>query len=244
MLKIENATLKRDKKTIFENYSFEIKKGDIVAILGPNGRGKTTLLKAILNLLPLDKGEIKNDAQIAYVPQSSQLIFDFTVLDVILMGRAKHLKLFSNPSKKDYNLAYEVLELLEIKEFANRNFSELSGGEKQLVLIARAIASQCDFLILDEPASALDFSNQKKVLNQLKLLNSEKKITILYTTHYPQHAFYLSNKVLLMFKDNYLFDTTEKLMTNETLSRLYGIDIKKVCFEEKGENIQSVIPIF
>jgi iron complex transport system ATP-binding protein len=244
MLKVQNATLKRDERVIFENYSFEIQNGDIVAVLGPNGRGKTTLLKAILNLLPLNNGSITSKAQIAYVPQNTQLIFDFTVVDVILMGRAKHLKLFSNPSKKDYDLVYEVLELLEIKRFVNRNFGELSGGERQLILIARAIVSQCDFLILDEPASALDFSNQKKVLNQLKTLNRTKNMTILYTTHYPGHAFYLSNKVLLMFEKSFLFDKTKNLMTNEILSNLYNIDIKKVAIKQDGRDIESVIPIF
>jgi len=244
MIKIENATFKRSDKIIFKDYSFDIEQADIIAILGPNGRGKTTLLKTILNLLPLTKGNISIDAQIAYVPQNSQLIFDFTVLDVVLMGRVKHLKFFSNPSKKDYNLAYESLEILNIKEFADRNFSELSGGEKQLVLIARAIVSQCNFLVLDEPASALDFSNQKKVLNKLKFLNLKQKMTILYSTHYPQHAFYLSNKVLLMFENNYLFDETEKLMTEKILSKLYGMDIKEVDFEINGEYIKTVIPIF
>ncbi len=242
MLKVENASFKREERVIFKDYSFEIKKADIVAILGPNGRGKTSLLKTILKLLPLNNGEIISEAQIAYVPQSSQLIFDFTVLEVVLMGRAKHLKLFSSPSRKDYDLAYESLEMLNIKEFAHRNFSELSGGEKQLVLIARAIVSQCDFLVLDEPASALDFSNQKKVLNQLMQLNLEKNITILYTTHYPQHAFYLSNKVLLMFENDYLFDKTEKIMTEEILSELYNIEIKNINLED--EDIKTVIPIF
>ena len=245
MIKIENISFKRENKTIFNNYSFEITKGDIVAILGPNGRGKTTLLKTMLNLLPINEGKITNDnAQIAYVPQSSQLIFDFIVLEVVLMGRAKHLKLFSSPSKNDYNLAHESLEMLNIKEFAYRNFSELSGGEKQLVLIARAIVSKCNFLILDEPASALDFSNQKKVLTKLKELNSQQNITIVYTTHYPQHAFHLSTKVLLMFQDNYLYDETEKIMTEEILSELYNIKIKQINFEVEEEKIKTIFPVF
>jgi len=245
MLSVKNATVLRGEKTIFKNYSFDIQNGDVVAILGPNGRGKTTLLKSILSLMPLSEGEIKIDAQTAYVPQSTQMTFDYLVMDIVLMGRAKHLKFFASPSKKDYKYAYEILESLNIQEFAQRKFSELSGGEKQLVFIARAIISECDFLILDEPASALDFYNQKKVLNTLKDLNEKKNLTILYTTHYPQHAMYLSNKVLFMFdEEDYKFKSTNELMTHEKLSKLYGIPIEKISFEFKNKNIEAIIPVF
>jgi len=245
MLSVNNATLKLSNKTIFKNYSFEVKKGDIVVILGPNGKGKTSLLKSILSLIPLNGGDIKTNTQIAYVPQNTSITFDYKVIDVVLMGRAKHLGFFSSPSKNDYNLSMEILKSLNMQEFEQKNFSQLSGGEKQLILIARAMVSQCDFLILDEPASALDFYNQKKILNTLKNLNKTKNLTILYTTHYPQHALHLSTKVLLMFDEKkYMFERTDQLMKNDILSELYGIEIQKLSFNHENKHIETIIPIF
>ncbi len=162
MLELLNASCFRDEKCIFHNYSFKIEKGDVVAILGQNGQGKTTLLKAILGLVKLTNGKIKSTANIAYVPQNLHISFDYDVRDVVLMGRARHLGFFAQPRTNDYKLVDEMLEKLQLHTLAFRSFLSLSGGERQLVLIARALVSRCDLLILDEPASALDFANQKK----------------------------------------------------------------------------------
>lgn len=230
---------------VFRDHSFEIASGEIVAILGPNGRGKTSLLKSIIGLQPLSEGSIEVSGEIGYVPQSTDMMFEYRVLDVVVMGRARHIGFFASPSQEDYRLAHRVLEELEIEAFAERLFSQLSGGERQLVLIARAIVSECDIIALDEPASALDFHNQDKVLQTLKRMAKERQLTILFTTHYPQHALYLADKVLLMFDvEAYRFGSIDSLMQDDVLSSLYKMPIQRTTLHYGQEQVDTVVPVF
>lgn len=230
---------------IFRDHSFRAEAGDAVAILGPNGRGKTTLLKAVLGLVRLNEGEVRLDGQLAYVPQSFGSAFEYSVLDMVLMGRARHIGLFGAPKEADYAAAHGALAYLGVDRLAGRPFGALSGGERQLVLIARAVASDCEFLILDEPASALDFQNQDLILDSLAALSRERGLTILFTTHYPQHALHLSNKVLLMNDtEEYLFGPTQVIMNDSNLSRLYGMAVRNLRFEHEGAAVDAIVPVF
>lgn len=231
MIEVENLSIAYEEHTVLENYNFHIEKGTIVAIMGANGVGKTTLLRALINDLKIQKGKISVHGKIGFVPQLFNLPFEYSVLDVILMGRARFLNLYQSPGSKDYDIAYEYMEMMRVKELANQNFNELSGGQRQLVIISQALVSECDILILDEPTSALDYKNQALVLRKMKDLNNKLNLTILYTTHLPQHAAVNANYVLLMKTSNqYKFGKTSDILSQETLSELYEIPIEIAKF--------------
>ena len=246
MIELENAGYYfKPGQWIFRNHSFQIKSGEIVAILGPNGRGKTTLIKNIMGLLSMQEGQMRIGGDLGYVPQFSTPVFPYSILDMILMGRIRHLKLFSTPGKNDYKIARKVMDQLGIRKFEKRKYHQLSGGERQLVLIARALVSNCRGLVLDEPASALDFKNQDIILKTLRLLSREQGLTILFTSHFPQHAVHIADRVLLMFApDDYHFGSTEEIMADGHLNRLYGMEIKNITLDHKNRSIRAIVPLF
>ncbi len=246
MLEVEQAGFRYNGGGwVFRKHSFRLEPGEITAILGPNGRGKTTLLKTVVGLLKLDEGRISLLGETGYVPQDSWTPFPYSVLDMVVMGRARHIGMFSSPTRADFRTALEFLELLGALRFKDRVFTSLSGGERQIVLIARALASGCGCLLLDEPASALDFKNQEVILKTLRLLSREKGLTVLLTTHYPQHAVHIADKALLMYDpEHYEFGPVGRVMNDETLGRLYGMDIRNINFQHAGREIHTVVPVF
>lgn len=198
-------------------------------ILGPNGTGKTTLLKTILGVQDLAEGHIDRPAQVGHVPQNLEVLFDFSVLDIVLMGAASNNRgIFASPKPKDYKAAEAALAQTGMSNFADRTFSSLSGGERQLVLLARAIASGASLILLDEPTAALDLANEEKVLSMLARLKAEG-VTLLMSTHNPEHALRLADSVLLM-KNNgsYCFGPAAEWLTDEALSDLYGVPLTRV----------------
>ena len=243
---------------IFKGLNFNINSGEILSILGPNGCGKTTLLKCLLGILNLRKGEVyingKNIGKIkkagstpdvGYVPQSHLMVFPYTVLEMVIMGRARYIGMFSIPASKDVSIAKESLKIIGIGHFEKRAFSELSGGEKQLVLIARALASEANILIFDEPTSALDFKNQYLILELIHKLTHERGITVIMTTHHPEHALYISDKVLLMGSDRResFFGDVYEMITEDNLGKIYGINAKIVSIQHGKDNLKGIIPI-
>ncbi|WP_321990961.1 ABC transporter ATP-binding protein [Marispirochaeta aestuarii] len=230
---------------IFHNHSFRLKKGKSMAILGPNGRGKTTLLKCLLGLLPLCEGEIMRNGECGYVPQHAAVVFSYSVLDMVVMGRARHIPLFSSPGAADYHIAESLLETLGITRFRDRDFSSLSGGEQQLVLIARALASECSLLVLDEPTSALDFKNQGRILNTIRDLSGNEGLSIIFTTHSPDHAAYAADYVLLMYSaDEYLYGPAEEIMSDENLHSLYGLEIRGIEYTHSRGRGRALVPVY
>lgn len=229
---------------IFRNFSFTLRPGEILAVLGPNGRGKTTLLKLLLQILrPLD-GRIFRSGRWGYVPQVSAPAFDYKVLDMVVMGRAGDIGIFSVPGAEDYLFAEEALSRLGIHDLARCGYSSLSGGQRQLVLIARALVSRPCGLILDEPASALDFKNQDVILSTLKQLSGEG-LAIVMTTHAPQHALHVADRVLVLESDTrHIYGSPTEIMTGEQLFRLYGIKLKTMVFNHDGAPVRGVVPIF
>ena len=216
-----------------------------MAILGPNGRGKTTLLKSIVGIYTPDEGKISVGGAFGYVPQNNDTPFAYKVLDMVVMGRARHIKYFRVPDTNDFSIARQSCQLLGISDLVDRPFNQLSGGERQLVLIARALASECQVLVLDEPASALDFQNQNTILSTLAKVAKERNLAILISTHFPQHALHLADSVLLMHSaEDYQIGSVNDVLTEENLHQLYSVPLKLVSIDYNGKTIDTVVPIF
>lgn len=229
---------------VLQGYSARVAKGSVFAILGPNGRGKTTLLKLLLGALKPVQGRIRVQGRLAFVPQLFQVSFPFRVLDMVIMGRARQIGLFSLPSKADEAAALDALARLGLADLAERSFDELSGGQRQLVVFARALASGADILVLDEPTSALDLKNQSIVLEWIAKLRDEG-LTVLFTTHHPHHAHAVADDALLMFgQDDYACGSVDEVLTEAHLLRLYGVSLRQVAFEHEGEALASLVPVY
>lgn len=236
VLQTLNLSVGYKNKTVLRNISISLYQGEVLCVLGPNGSGKSTLFKTILGLLPIKSGDVYIDNKpikhysnlqiaqtLAYVPQAIYDFFDFEVIQVVLMGRLARLKPFSNPASTDYEIAKQCLEQLNIGHLANRLYTQLSGGERQLVLIARALAQQPQALIMDEPTSNLDFGNQIRVLQIIQELKNQG-LSILFCTHNPQHAISIADKVVL-FKDGTIYKTglTAEVITQNNLAHIYSL---------------------
>jgi iron complex transport system ATP-binding protein len=239
MLNITNLCFSYDNhKTLFSNVSLNVKKGETLSILGPNGVGKTTFLKCLLGFLKPTNGEILVEGKnmkkmnnkefwkkVSYVPQGKQLNFPYSVLDMVLLGRASSIGISSKPSKKDIELAINALEIVGVKDLMDKPSNRISGGELQLVLIARAIVSKPEIMILDEPESNLDMKNQIIVLKVLEKLKEDEKLTTIVNTHYPNHAFKIAEKSLLMGYDgSHKIGETDKVITRDNIRKYFQVD--------------------
>jgi len=228
-----------------ENVSFAVGKGQVLVLLGPNGCGKTTLLKCINALLSPSQGEIdvlgKNIRRlsraelarlIGFVPQTHSPPFPYTVLDVVLMGRASHMPIFQQPSRSDYSVSEGALDLMGILQMKDRIYTQISGGERQLVLIARAIAQEPKVLLLDEPTAHLDFKNQQVVLRMVKRIAREKGLGVVMSLHDPNHALSFSDKVVLIGNGRVsAVGTPLEVVTPDNIRDVYGIETKMLSHE-------------
>ncbi len=230
---------------VIRGYKGEIEQGKVFAILGPNGCGKTTLLKLLIGALHPQEGTIHHKDRFAFVPQLFQVSFSYTVLDMVLMGRARKIGLFSTPSVDDEEAAFDALKRLKLDDLAERPFDELSGGQRQLVIFARALATEADILILDEPTSSLDLRNQGVILEWITHLSREEKLTVVFTTHHPHHAHAVADTTMLMLgQGDFLSGPTGEVITEEHLYTLYGVDMKRLRFEHKGRTIETFVPVY
>ncbi len=229
---------------IIHDISFELEPGRFMCILGENGCGKTTLLKAILALLPARQGGVTigktdlhtlNETQrakhLAYIPQAHRTPFPFTVGDVIRMGRTAYHQRFSRETAKDRAVAAACMRQMQIEHLAEWPYTKLSGGQQQLVLIARALAQQASFLIMDEPTSHLDYGNQYRVLEKVNELR-QYGIGVLMVTHDPSHCFYASDHVMLMIDGKIVATASpEEVITSQSMSELYRFPIAVKRFQ-------------
>ncbi len=231
MIEIEDVSVTLSGNPILQHYSLRVKKGGVLAIMGANGIGKTTLLQAIMGMRKPSSGTIKIGGQLGFVPQLFQAAFSYSVIDMVLMGRARKIGLFGSPSAEDYAAARDYLRRLGVQQLEERAFNTLSGGQRQLVIIAQALCSECDILVLDEPCSALDYKNQSIVIQSLKALNADMGLTIVFTTHAPQHGLEVATDVLLMREGGYRQGPMAEVLTADNLSQLYEVPIDRVRFD-------------
>ena len=241
---------------IFNDINFTVESGDILAILGPNGAGKTTMLRCITGMLKWRSGQSLLDGEpihtmpmrklwskMAYVPQAKSVSSAYTVLETVLLGRSSHMNVFSAPKEEDIEKAKEALELLGISYLIDKKCSAISGGELQMVLIARALASEPQVLILDEPESNLDFKNQLVVLNAMTKL-AERGMACIFNTHYPAHALQRANKSLILSRGGkYIFGSTPSVVTEENIRKAFGVEAIIGEIETPGNILKNVIPL-
>ncbi len=226
------------RPSVLEDVSFDVCAGELVTLLGPNGAGKSTLLNCIMNLLEPQRGDVLLEGEpvrdldhrtiarkIAYVPQSVSVEFAYTVRDYAAMGRAPFLKLYESPGPHDYELVDAALARLGVADLADRAYNELSGGQRQLVDVARALAQGPQLILFDEPTSALDYGNQIKVLRMVNDLARED-YAIIMTTHNPDHPILLDSSVCLLDRNGHLVKgSVDEIMQEELLGRVYEADM-------------------
>jgi iron complex transport system ATP-binding protein len=236
-----NLTIGYSDHVVGRGLDVALATGQVLALLGPNGGGKTTLLKTLLGLLAPQSGEVRLGDRtlasltsrerarlIAYVPQFHVATFAFTVEAVVLMGRTAHGNLFSRPSSADRAIAARVLERFGIAHLRERPYTMISGGERQLVLLARALAQEPQFVVLDEPTASLDFGNQGKVLREIRALAASGH-GVLFTTHDPNHAMRAADRAYLLRDGARVGEGAIGLILNKAqLERLYGTSIETV----------------
>lgn len=215
---------------VFRNVSFTVPAGSATAVLGPNGSGKTTLVRCAAGLLRAVEGAVRRAEQVGYVPQARGSAFAFTALDMVLMGRARQVRVFRSPAAADRAAAQTAMERVGIGFLGARQFPTLSGGEQQLVLIARAIAAESPILVLDEPSTGLDLKNQAQVLTLLRDLVAGG-MAMLLSTHDPDHALYLADSVVLMGKSGIRTGTAAELLTATDLSKLYEVRVNTIDYD-------------
>jgi len=225
-------------KPVGRDVSFSLGAGEVLCLLGPNGSGKTTLFKTLLGLLPAQAGEVLIDDQalrrlarvevatrIAYVPQAHVAHFPYTVLDMATMGRTAHLGPFARPGARDHGAALDALETLGIAELADADYTRISGGQRQLALIARALAQASPLIVMDEPTASLDFGNQALVLREIRAL-AAKGYGIVLSTHDPDHAFACASAVALLHGGRLVASgTPSDVLSPARLEAVYGLPV-------------------
>lgn len=241
MLKVNSLTSGYGKRKVIENISFSAKNGDMVYIIGANGSGKTTLLNNLIGYKSFWSGSIEYDGKgieelsiadraklVSYIPQHHVPAFNYSVRDVVIMGRAGRLSFFDTPKKSDYVLADDALKMLGIGNFGDKDYTRLSGGERQLVLIARAICQQSEVIIMDEPMQSLDFVNQAMVQRASRLLTLQGRCVIM-STHTTISNYEKEDKVLLVNKDGTaLFGGIEHVLIQRNAEIAYGSNLELI----------------
>lgn len=254
---VENGQFGYGEKKILQGVSFSLNSGEVMSVLGPNGVGKTTLLKCMMGMLPWQQGRTQIDGKslnqmkaadiwkrIAYVPQSKGTALSYTAREMVLMGRSARLGLFAQPTKEDYLAAEEAMEQVGIKRLADKQCSCMSGGELQMVLIARALSAKPQMLVLDEPESNLDFKNQLIVLETIQKLSKEQGIAAIVNTHYPAHALKIADKALLLsYSGNCQFGEVTDIVNEKNMKNAFSVEVKIVDFHYNDQNHKGVIPI-
>lgn len=253
-LAAESVCFSYGHSKILHDVGFSLEPGRILCLLGPNGAGKSTLIKCLAGSLRPSSGEIKVDGRpahdlsrkefarlTAYIPQSSGPVFPFRVRDMAVMGRTPYKDYFSQPNKADYAIVHKALEELGLLRLEDKNFTELSGGERQMVLFAAAIVQEPEILLLDEPTSHLDFGNQIRVLRMARRLADERGMSVVMATHSPDHAFFAGDCAAIM-KDGRIdsIGRPNDIITEESIRNCFGTKVRVI---DAGDGQKTCFPV-
>lgn len=256
-LDINDLSFSFKSHTILKDLSFSADSGECICLLGQNGAGKTTLFRCILGLLRGYTGNILIDGvnckqqsikemarKISYIPQAHAPTFNYSVFQTALMGTNPLMDRFSTPGEKERQLVYEKLEILGISHLAERGYAELSGGERQLVLTARALVQNAGILIMDEPTANLDYGNQFRIMEQVKKL-AKQGYLILLSTHNPEHALLFADKVLILKNSNImLYGTPKEILSPEVIENIYGVSVELQTLSTSKGHVPVFVPCF
>lgn len=258
ILEVENGCFGYPKQEeILKNINLHLEKGHILSVLGPNGIGKTTLLKCMIGLLPWISGRsILNGTDlckmkskdiwntISYIPQAHSFSFSYTGLEMVMLGRSSHLGLFEQPGAQEIEMAEAMMEKVGIMRLAGKDCNRMSGGELQMVLIARALINEPQLIILDEPETGLDFHNQILVLNMIERLAHEEGISAIMNTHYPTNAMSIADEAFMMNrKGDRFYGTTDSILNEQNISRSFDVNVIVDEVSYKDRLIRNIIPV-
>lgn len=257
LLEIQNVYGGYGSGDVVKGVTCHADSGDILCLVGPNGCGKTTLFRLMLGSIALRQGSIRIDGRdtqtmspkeraslIAYIPQYHTPIFSYTVLDVVIMGRASHFSSFETPKEVDRQAAFAALEKVNALHLANQKYTTLSGGQRQLILIARAICQSARVFVMDEPAASLDYANHQLLMDVVVDL-AKKGYCIVMSTHSPEHPASIGTKVLMM-RDGQVsaFGTPDQVITPENLEAVYGIEMDVItAWDRYGAKRTVCLPV-
>ena len=263
LLTVKDGQFSFGRTLVFKGVTLSVSKGETLCLLGPNGCGKTTLIDCILGIHTLESGEIRLGGSpvkglgprqmaqmIAYVPQNHARHFSFSVIDVLLMGRAPYTSFHSSPNESDRKLAEKVLADFGLAHLKHRDYTRLSGGETQLVMIMRALIQDTPVIVMDEPTSHLDFKHELIVLETIVRLIKESGQTLVMATHFPNHAFYLENEgipVQVAFMNQqrvHLAGCPSRALTEKNLESFYGVKTSVIAHAIPGKGrVKHIIPL-
>ena len=243
------------KLEIVHGIDFSVEPGEFACVLGPNGCGKTTTMKAILGLISVMGGgafvdghdvaamsEAERARHLAYIPQAHTPPFPFTVADVVILGRTPYVNKLARVPEADKRIALECMERMGVAGFAERPYTHLSGGQQQLVLIARALAQRPSYLVMDEPTASLDFGNQQLVLRQMRNL-ADMGVGVLMVTHDPDHALFCASRVVVMEAGSVIADGAPcEVLDEACLQRIYGDGVRLTEADVDGERVRVCVP--
>jgi len=262
LIEMEKAAFAYDDQPVFKDIDLQVDEGDIFCLFGPNGCGKSTLIHCLLGIARLNSGTVRLCGKdinkmkreeiarvLAYIPQLHEKPFPFKVIDVVLMGRASHKGFFSTPKASDLAVAEEALAKVGLLKYKDRPYTQISGGETQLVLVARALAQKTPVLVMDEPTSHLDFRNELKFLETIAQLAEETRITVIMATHFPNHAFYFETgnsktKIALMNNQRFTVQGSPSEVLNEAnMLQTFNIKSAVVNFPWESGHVKQIVPL-
>lgn len=252
-INLENISFFYGNHAVLKNVTFSAQYGEFLSVLGPNGVGKSTLFRCMLGALRPDGGHITIDdtpvselsatqmaRRIAFIPQSHNPVFNYSVFEMVLMGTTSQTSVFSSPGRMQAELAENAMEKLGISSLKHRSYGKISGGERQLVLIARALAQQAKILVMDEPSANLDFGNRVRVMQQVRQL-AQEGYCVIQSTHDPDQAYLYSDKILALYDGEVLaWGTPKETLCNSLISTLYDVDVE-VC-SMRNDTVRICVP--
>mgnify|MGYP001260805710 CR=1 FL=1 len=255
-IEVKDLSFAYAERKVLDNINLKAQPGELIAVLGPNGAGKSTLFRCILKFLKNYQGRIIMDGRdtadmssveiaksIAYIPQSASPIFNYTVHDTVLMGTTSGLGLLQMPGEVQDDAVKKALEMLGIEHLAERGINRISGGERQLVLIARAMVQEADIIIMDEPTANLDYGNQMRVMEMIRNL-ADSGYTVMMSTHNPDQALLFADTAFVMKNGRVLASgPVEDVMTDEIMRQLYHVNVKILEYQYENKRIRTCVPL-